>query len=67
MAEELNGGGTVHHVWDRQPAKVHVKLERNTKGYTWEISTDGEDPDQVLDVLASVDAKLRAAYTEPAT
>jgi hypothetical protein len=57
--------GTVHHVWDKQPARIHIKVERNSKGYNWEVSFEGEDTDEVLTAVMGADAKLSLAYAEP--
>jgi hypothetical protein len=60
-------GGTVHHVWDRQSPLVHVKLEKMSKGYNWEITFEGEKDAEVQALLEKVDEWLRAKYGEPDT
>jgi hypothetical protein len=60
-------GGTLHHVWDKQPARMHIKVERNSKGYNWEIAFEGESTDEVLARIQEADARLRQAFAEPVT
>lgn len=50
------------HLYDRQPAEISVKLEKNTKGYNWEISYRGENVDEVLARIREVNQKLMAEY-----
>jgi len=50
------------HLYDRQPAEISVKLERNSKGYNWEISYKGENADEVLAKIREVNQKLMAEY-----
>jgi len=57
--------GTLHHVWDKQPARLHVKVERNSKGYNWEIAYESESLDEVLARIQEADARIRQAFVEP--
>jgi len=50
------------HLYDRQPAEISVKLEKNSKGYNWEISYRGENVDEVLAKIREVNQKLMAEY-----
>ena len=52
----------ITHVYDRQPGQIHVRLERNSKGYNWEISYAHEDAEVVLAKIREVNAKLKAEY-----
>lgn len=51
-----------HHSWEKATEQVKVKLERNSKGYNWEISFAGEDADKVLAVVRATNEKLRVEY-----
>lgn len=55
---------TVYHVhtYARQQPVVKVKVERNSKGYNWEVSAEGETIDAVLALVRETDARLRAEY-----
>ena len=37
------------HLYDRQAPEITIKLEKNSKGYNWEISYKGEDINEVLE------------------
>lgn len=50
------------HLYDRQPAEISVKLERNSKGYNWEISYRGEDAEAVLAKIREINQKLLSEY-----
>lgn len=50
------------HLYDRQPAEISVKLEKNSKGYNWEISYRGENLDEVLAKIREANNKLQAEY-----
>ena len=44
------------HVYDRQPGQVHIRLERNSKGYNWEVSFANEDSEVALSKIREVNA-----------
>lgn len=50
------------HIYDKQPRDISIKLEKNTKGYSWEISYAGEDLDKVLEKIREANARLQAEY-----
>jgi hypothetical protein len=50
------------HLYDRQPPEVNIKLEKNSKGYNWEISYRGENLDEVLAKIREANNKLQAEY-----
>jgi hypothetical protein len=52
----------ITHVYDRLPGIVHVRLEKNSKGYNWEISFSHEDSEAALGKIREVNAKLKAEY-----
>lgn len=57
----------VLHLYDRQPGQIHIRLERNSKGYNWEISYAHEDQEAVLKKIREVDVQLRAEYGQAET
>ena len=52
----------ITHVYDRQPGLVHIRLEKNSKGYNWEISYSHEDSETALSKIREVNAQLKAEY-----
>lgn len=50
------------HLYDRQPAEISVKLEKNSRGYNWEISYRGENLDEVLAKIREANKKLQEEY-----
>ena len=55
----------IRHTWDETPERVKVKLEKNTKGYQWEITYCGPTVDATLGVIREANEKLQAEYGEP--
>ncbi len=55
---------TVHHVhsYERPARSVRLRLERNSRGYTWEVSAEGETVDEALALVRDADARLRREY-----
>lgn len=43
-----------------QPIKI--KLEKNSKGFNYEISVAGEEVDEIMALIAEANEKLEAAY-----
>ncbi|MGF7431065.1 hypothetical protein PQV03_09910 [Thermoanaerobacterium thermosaccharolyticum] len=52
----------VIHLYDKQPKDISIKLEKNTKGYNWEISYAGEDIEAVLTRIREANEKLQKEY-----
>lgn len=52
----------VIHLYDKQPRDISIKLEKNSKGYNWEISYAGEDIEAVLSKIRETNQKLQAEY-----
>lgn len=50
------------HLYDKQPKDISIKLEKNTKGYNWEISYAGEDIEAVLTKIREANEKLTKEY-----
>ena len=44
---------------------VRVKLIKNTKGYSWEISVAERDPNTALAALRDIEERIRTEYGEP--
>lgn len=42
--------------------KYHVRLEKNTKGYNWEISVRSDDPQEVMREVQRINQELRTQY-----
>jgi len=40
----------------------HAKVTKNTKGYSWEVSVHGDDADQVLYDVNTMEEALRHRY-----
>jgi cystathionine beta-lyase family protein involved in aluminum resistance len=55
-----------YHSWEKATEQVKVKLERNSKGYNWEVSFAGEDADKVLAVIRETNAKMQSEYGDRA-
>ena len=54
----------ITHIYDRQPGLVHVKLERNSKGYNWEVSFSHEDSEIALSKIREVNTQLQTEFGE---
>ena len=62
MAEiVVNESKTVEHV-HRNAEPLKIKLEKNTKGYNWEISSAGASLPEILTQLQAADAALKATW-----
>jgi hypothetical protein len=61
---EHPGQGTtvVVHKYDRQASRLSVRLEKNSRGFTWEVAYSGEDLDDVLDRIAEANQRLQDDY-----
>jgi DNA polymerase III subunit epsilon len=68
-SHEGNGGNADQHVYHHNvyTTKLNVKLEKNSKGYNWEVTvTEASSIDEALKVIRDTDAKLAAQYGQPA-
>lgn len=54
----------IYHHYDDAP-KVNIKVERNSRGYNWEVTVSGaKSPDEALAIIQETEAKLKATYGE---
>ena len=54
----------VLHTYDRQPGVVHIRLEKNSRGFNWEVSYSHENEEIALRKIKEVNEKLRAEFGE---
>lgn len=52
----------VAHIMHGSMEPVKIKLEKNTKGFNYEISVSGESVDYILATIADAKAKLEKEY-----
>jgi len=53
----------IYHHSDSDEPRVSVKVEKNTKGFNYEVSVSGSKTvDEALSLLKDAQAKLQAAY-----
>ena len=52
----------VVHRWEKSDPTRKVKLIKNSKGYTWEISFEHTDNAVILAEIQSIDKSLRETY-----
>jgi hypothetical protein len=53
----------VYHHTEPSPAKINVKIERNTKGYNFEVTVTGASSvDEALALISDANAKLKEQY-----
>lgn len=55
----------IQHVYNHYDGelKVNIKLERNSKGYNWEVTvTQAKSPDEALQIIAQTEEKLKSKY-----
>lgn len=45
-----------------QPKPYHITLTKNTKGYGWEVSVHGDNPDEAFNLVGDIDERLRKQY-----
>lgn len=56
------GQHVYHHTVSDGP-KLNVKVERNSKGYNWEVTVTGAaSPDQALELIAHTEERIKAQY-----
>jgi len=46
----------------KQISQPSIKVERNSRGYTWEIKIYGDDIDEILRKIKETDDKLKVLY-----
>lgn len=57
----------VYHHYDDK-AKVNVKIEKNSRGYNWEVTVNGAtNIDEALSILNEAEMKLSAKYSTQET
>ena len=66
MNQIRNAQHVYHHSAD-EGAKINAKVERNSKGYNWEVTVTGaSSPDEALALIEEAEAKLKARFGTPA-
>ncbi|GEM_PF-1100617 len=60
--KELPANIVVEHIYGASVEPLKIKLEKNTKGYNWEISCAGSDMADILCKLRAADAALKAEW-----
>ena len=53
---------TQYHQWIPAKPEVKIKLEKNTRGHSWEITYSHENRPEVLRVLREVNESLVEEY-----
>jgi len=56
---------SVIHINGGSPEPIRVKVEKNTKGYNWEISVAGDDLDVIFGKLNDAESRLQQKYGQP--
>lgn len=60
-------GAVVHHYHHRDDdgPRVNMKVEKNSKGYNWEVTVTGAaSVDDALDIIQHSESVLKAMYGE---
>lgn len=57
MGEEIRA-----NFFSGSPDPIRIKLEKNSKGYNWEVSVAGNNIDDILASIEDANAKLKTAY-----
>ena len=52
----------IKHVYGGSPEPIKIKLEKNTKGFNWEVSVSGDSVDNLLATIAYAKKKLELEY-----
>jgi len=52
----------VEHIFGAQAEPLKIKVEKNSKGYGWEITCTGSDMAEVLSRIRAADEALKAEY-----
>lgn len=50
------------HRYERVQRGPTINVSKNSKGYTWEITYQGETPEETLAVIHAINAQLLAQY-----
>jgi hypothetical protein len=59
----LSGEESVlRHEYGSSPEPVRIKVERNTKGYNWEISISGKNAHDLILEVQAADNELREKF-----
>lgn len=53
---------TVEHIYGAQQEPLKIKIEKNSRGYNWEICATGSDMMEILSRLRAADAALKSEY-----
>ena len=53
---------TIQHVYGGSPEPMKIKVEKNSKGYNWEITISGKDLEEILPKLNTANAMLKIEY-----
>ncbi len=59
MSEATNT--TITHVYP-EPDRVRLKVEKNSKGFNWEVSVSGGTLEEAKTLLDAATAKMKAEY-----
>lgn len=52
----------IEHYHHSEPPGVRIKLEKNSRGYGWEIAATAPTVSEALMLLEEADAQLRSLY-----
>lgn len=50
---------TVEHIFGAQSEPLKIKIEKNSRGYNWEICCTGSDMAEILSKIRAADAALK--------
>jgi hypothetical protein len=50
------------HEYGKSPEPLKIKIERNTKGYNWEVSASGSSIEEILTRIREANLALEAEY-----
>jgi len=53
---------TVEHIYGAQSEPLKIKVEKNSRGYNWEICCTGSDMAEILSKIRAADAALKNEY-----
>ena len=54
-----------HHYDGNNVTRINVKVEKNSRGYNWEVTATGAvSVDEALELVRDASEKLRAEYGE---
>ena len=52
----------VEHVFGAQAEPLKIKVEKNSRGYNWEVCCAGSDMAEILTKIRAADAALKKEY-----